>query len=454
MSIKSINPATEEVLMEFDDYSDEKVDGIINKSNIVYSVWKSMSFYDRSILFKRLAENLCEEKNELAKLASLEMGKVFSQGVAEVEKCASVCNFYADNAEKFLADEHIEVEGRESFIAFDPIGVVLAVMPWNFPFWQVIRCASAAMMAGNTVLLKHASNVPQCALAIERLFVKSGFPENAFSTLLIGASKVERVIRNDAIVFVSLTGSEAAGSSVASIAGAEIKRTVLELGGNDPFIVLSDANVQEAARVGALARLNNNGQTCIAAKRFIVIKDIYDDFIKAFKAEFESFKLGDPLNDGVGIGPLVNEQGLHEIERQVKESLSQGAELITGGKRVGDKGFYYQATILSNITEDMTVFKEEVFGVVAPVIVAENVDDAIRIANNSKFGLGASLWTEDTHNAKILARKIDSGSVCINNMVRSNVYLPFGGVKKSGYGRELSHYGIKEFTNIKNISVF
>jgi len=364
-----------------------------------------------------------------------------------------VCEYYANEAERILQPEKVEVDGGESAIHFDPMGVIFAIMPWNYPYWQVFRFIAPAAMAGNVGILKHASNVPGCALAIEKLFEKADFPEGVFQTLLIGASKVEPVIQDARVAAVTLTGSESAGKKVGAQAGEALKKSVLELGGSDAFIVLEDADINEAAKVGAQARLQNCGQSCVAAKRFILVESIAEKFLSAFKKEFENIKVGDPMNEETQMGPLVSAGSLKEIESQVQSALVAGAELVTGGKRIDQKGFFYAPTILKNITRDVPVYDQEVFGPVALVIVVEDEYEASRVANDVPYGLGGSLWSRDIEKAKKVAAKLETGGVFINSMFRSDPRLPFGGVKKSGYGRELSHYGIKEFVNVKSVFV-
>lgn len=454
MSIISQSPATLEVFQEFNEITDGELEAKLVNAHTTYLEWKKTSFEYRANLMRRAGELLLEQKNELAILMAQEMGKVLKYGVGEVEKCASVCHYYADNAQIFLVPEIIPTESKESFVRFDPLGPVLAVMPWNFPFWQVFRFAAPALMAGNVGLLKHASNVPRCALAIEKIFVQSGFPVGAFQTLLIGARRVESVINDDRVVAVTLTGSELAGSQVAAAAGKALKKSVLELGGSDPFIVLADADLEKAIESAAAARLQNNvGQSCIAAKRFIVAESVADDFTVGLVKKFSNLKIGNPLETETQVGPLVSQQSLGEIESQVQKSIALGAKLECGGKRVGEIGYFYEPVVLSNVKKGMPVFDEEVFGPVAPVIIFKDIDEAIKMANDCQYGLGSTIFTSDIELAKILAGQIESGAVYINGAVKSDVSLPFGGVKKSGFGRELGSYGIKEFVNIKTVVI-
>jgi len=454
MAITSQSPATLEIFKEFPELTSVELEEKISRGHNAFLKWRESDFDYRAGLMMKAAAKLREQKSKLAILAAQEMGKIVKAGEAEVEKCAWVCEYYAQNAQKFLAVQNIATEASESFVRFDPLGVVLAVMPWNFPFWQVFRFAAPALMAGNVGLLKHASNVPQCALAIEEIFVESGFPVGTFQTLLIGSSQVEKVIVDHRVAAVTLTGSEYAGSQVAALAGKEIKKTVLELGGSDPFIVLDDADLEKAIVVGAQARLQFNvGQSCIASKRFIVVESLADKFIAGVVREFSNFKIGDPILEDTIVGPLASEQILQTIEEQVAKSLALGAKLECGGKKFGTAGYFYEPTVLSNVKKGMPVYEEEVFGPVLPIIVVKDEAEAVTIANHSQYGLGASIWTRNIDKAKKLAAQIESGSVFINSMVKSDVRLPFGGIKKSGYGRELGDYGIKEFVNIKTVVV-
>ena len=454
MSIISVSPATLEVFKEFDELTEVELENKLAKSQATYLEWRKTSFEHRAQLMHKAAEILREQKKELAVLMAQEMGKVLKFGEGEIEKCASVCDYYADNAQSFLSPEIIPTESKESYVRFDSLGPVLAVMPWNFPFWQVLRFAAPALMAGNVGLLKHASNVPRCALAIEDIFVKSGFPDGAFQTLLIGAKRVESIISDERVVAVTLTGSELAGSQVAATAGKALKKSVLELGGSDPFIVLADADLEKAIESAANARLQNNvGQSCIAAKRFIVAESIAADFAAGLVKKFIDLKIGNPLDFDTQVGPLVSLQSLEGIELQVEKSIALGAKLECGGKRVGEVGYFYEPVVLSNVKKGMPVFDEEVFGPVAPVITFKDIDEAIKMANDCQYGLGATIFTRDIELAKTLAGQIESGAVFINGAVKSDVRLPFGGIKKSGFGRELGSYGIKEFVNIKTVVI-
>lgn len=451
--MKSINPATEEVIKEYQTHSDTQVADILRDVDKAQKDWFHKSYDERAELFRQAAKYMREHAEEYARLMAREMGKVLKEGRAEVEKCAYVCEYYADNAAKFLAPEEIKTENTKSYVRFDPLGIIFAVMPWNFPLWQVFRGAAPALMAGNSMALKHASNVAGSALAVEEIFIKAGFPENLFRTLLITSGQVENVIRNPLIAAVTLTGSEGAGSAVAKVAGECLKKTVLELGGSDPFIVLADADVDLAVSGAAQGRMLNSGQSCIAAKRFIVNEAVADEFETKLVEHFRKLKVGDPLEESSQVGPLARVDLLHELHQQVEKSLAQGAVLAAGGRRIGEVGAYYEPTILTGVTEDMAVFREETFGPVVAVIRVANDEEAERLANLSHYGLGASIWTRSIEHAEKVASRIEAGLVAINKVVRSDPRLPFGGVKKSGYGRELSHYGIKEFVNIKTVVV-
>ena len=413
--------------------------------------WKETSFSHRAALMKKAAEVLQSRKEEFTRLITLEMGKLLRESAAEVEKCIWVCDYYADHAADILKDEIIPSDAGRSFVTFQPIGVVLAVMPWNFPFWQVFRFAAPALMAGNAGVLKHASNVPGCSLAIESIFREAGFPENLFRSLMIPSTMVEEVIASPVIAAVTLTGSEAAGSQVASQAGKYLKKTVLELGGTDPFIVLADADLELAVKTAVTARMINQGQSCIAAKRFIVEKAIMPAFTAAMKSEFEKLRIGDPMDPATQVGPMARPDLVDEIERQVNASLAAGATLVTGGYRPERKGCYYAPTILANVTEGMPVYSQETFGPVVTLIAAENQAEVVTIANDSEFGLGGCVFTTDPAKGERIARQVETGAMFVNGMTKSDPRLPFGGIGKSGYGRELSHYGIKEFVNVKTI---
>ncbi len=451
MSIQSVNPANGNTVKTFHEFSEEQIFQIIEDADKEFKEWRKTSFISRTHLMHNAANVLRNNKRKYAEIMTLEMGKTILQAEAEVEKCAWVCDYYADNAEAILSKEVIKTDADESYVQFDPIGIVLAVMPWNFPFWQVFRFAAPALMAGNVGILKHASNVPMSALAIEEVFNEAGFPANVFRTLLIGSKPIEKIINHPKVQAATLTGSEPAGSSVAKLSGKAIKKTVLELGGSDPFIILKDADIDQAVSVGVTARLINNGQSCIAAKRFIYVKEIAEEFESKFVKRMKEIKIGDPMDETTELGPIAREDLLLELDAQVQASVKQGAVVLTGGKRLEREGAFYPPTVVANVQKGMTAYEEELFGPVAIFIKAENEADAIRIANDTEFGLGASLWTSDIEHGKQLIKNIDSGAVFLNGLVKSDPRLPFGGTKRSGYGRELSHYGIKEFVNIKSV---
>lgn len=451
MSIQTINPATGKIEKTYLEYSKEEVKKSIGDSHEAFLKWRQTDIGERSRLMKNAAAVMKNKRDEYAYIITTEMGKPIKQSIAEVEKCAWVCDYFAENAEKMLSKEIIETDASESYVEFNPFGVILAVMPWNFPFWQVFRFAAPSLMAGNVGLLKHSSNVPMCALAIEQIFLNAGFPKNVFKTLLIGSEPVKDIIRDPRIKAATLTGSEPAGRVIAETCGKELKKTVLELGGSDPFIVLEDVNIEEVANLAVKARLINNGQSCIASKRFIVVEKIYNEFANKFVNAMNAVKVGNPMDESVELGPIAREDLLYELDSLVKDSISKGARVLTGGKVLPGRGFFYAPTILDNLSKGMPAYDDEIFGPVASLIKAKDAEDAISIANNSPFGLGASIWTGNIELAKQMATKIESGCVFINGMVKSDPRLPFGGIKNSGYGRELSHYGIKEFVNIKSV---
>ncbi|MGH9943554.1 MAG: NAD-dependent succinate-semialdehyde dehydrogenase [Pyrinomonadaceae bacterium] len=451
MAIATINPATGETIREFAPLTDAEIEAKLKFAADTFRTYRRTPYAERSRWMKRAAEILEAEKEAFARLMTTEMGKPVRAAAEEAAKCASACRYYAEHAEKLLTDEEVETNATRSFVRYQPLGPVLAVMPWNFPFWQVFRFAAPALMAGNTGLLKHSSNVPQCALAIEDIFRRAGFPAGAFQTLLIASDQVQRVLEDQRVVAATLTGSEAAGSHVASVAGREIKKTVLELGGSDPFIVMSSADLQEAVKIAVKARTINNGQSCIAAKRFIVAGGIYERFEREFVSTMESLKVGDPMDNATDVGPLATTSILEELDGQVKEAVRAGARLLTGGERLPGPGNYYAPTVLAGIPADAPAYREELFGPVALLFRAESLDEAIRLANDTSFGLGASAWTNDAAERERLVEELEAGLVFINGMVASDPRLPFGGVKRSGYGRELSHFGLREFVNIKTV---
>lgn len=449
--MKAINPATDELIEEYEEHTDEEVGRIIEKVHVEQCHWKTTTFETRRSLMHEAAAILRKNAEDYARTISMEMGKIITEARSEVEKCAWVCDYYADHAEKFLADEIIETDASRSFVAFEPLGIVLAVMPWNFPFWQVFRFAAPALMAGNAGILKHASNVPGSALAIEEVFREAGFPENIFRTLLISARKVENIIKNPRVKAVTLTGSEPAGMQVAAAAGRELKKTVLELGGSDPFIVLEDADIPACVLTSIKARMINAGQSCIAAKRFIVFEPILKQFEEQQTQIMSNLKVGDPLKDDTKVGPMARLDLLEELHEQVVKSIKMGARLLCGGKRVEGPGAFYMPTVLTDVKKGMPVYEQETFGPVSAIIPVKNIEEAIAVANDSEFGLGGSVWSRDIKKAEMVARRIETGAMFINGLTKSDPRLPFGGIKKSGYGRELSHYGIKEFVNIKTI---
>ena len=451
MSIQSINPATGEVLETFKETSREDVGRILAAAHAAFLEWRTAPFATRAEGMREAARVLRTRRAEYARTMTLEMGKPIVQAEAEVDKCAWGCEYYADHAETFLAEQPRQTDASRSYVRFEPLGPVLAVMPWNFPFWQVFRFAAPALMAGDAAILKHASNVPRCALAIEAVFREAGFPRGLFSTVLVEAPAVAALIADPRIVAATLTGSDRAGSKVAEQAGRELKKTVLELGGSDPFIVLADADVAAAARTAADARLINSGQSCIAAKRFIVVEPVADEFLERFVDELRSRRVGDPVARETQVGPQARVDLRDALHRQVVESVKRGARLLLGGEIPAGKGAFYPPTLLTAVDKGMPAFDEETFGPVAAVVRAEDEADAVRLANDSAFGLGASLWTRDRARAERLAAQVEAGSVFVNGLVKSDPRLPFGGIKRSGYGRELSEYGIREFVNIKSV---
>jgi succinate-semialdehyde dehydrogenase/glutarate-semialdehyde dehydrogenase len=449
--MKSVNPATGEVLATFDSLDGAALEARLTRAADAFPRWRRTSFDERSALMQRAAEHLESRSDELGRLITLEMGRPIGPAVDEILKCARGCRFYAENAATFLADEEIPTEASKSYVRYEPVGIVLAVMPWNFPFWQVFRFAAPAIMAGNVALLKHASNVPQSALAIEDVFARSGFPSGVFQTLLIAASQVPSLIDDERIGAVTLTGSEGAGRDVASRAGRVIKKTVLELGGSDPFIVMPSADLDRAVATAVKARTVNNGQSCIAAKRFIIADSIADEFLSRFSTAMSSLKVGDPLAPDTEIGPLATPSIVEELEGQVRATVAAGGRIVVGGGRLQRPGNFFAPTVLTDIPPGSPASRDELFGPVASVFRAKNVDDAIRIANDSPFGLGSSVWTNDPEERARFITGIEAGQVFVNAMVASDPRVPFGGVKRSGYGRELSKHGIREFVNAKTV---
>jgi succinate-semialdehyde dehydrogenase/glutarate-semialdehyde dehydrogenase len=449
--MRSTNPTTGQLIEEYKEHSLNEVSEIIEKVNAEWISWKETSFEYRASLMKNVAQILRSNKETYARLMTSEMGKIIRESMAEIEKCAFACDYFADHAKELLKDEVIQSDASRSLVVFQPIGIILAVMPWNFPFWQVFRFAAPSLMAGNVAVLKHASNVPGCALAIEQIFREAGFPENLFRTLMIPSSMVKPVIEHPYIAAITLTGSESAGSSVAETAGKNIKKTVLELGGSDAFIILEDADMDKAVQTAVTARMINQGQSCIAAKRFIVVESRIREFEEKIKTSFQDLRIGDPMEMETRVGPLARKDLVDDIDRQVQQSIEMGARLVSGGTRPERKGFYYTPTILADVKKGMPVYDQETFGPVVAIIAVNNEAEAISIANDSEFGLGGSVWTRNLIRGEAVARKINTGAIFVNGLTRSDPRLPFGGIKKSGYGRELSDYGIKEFVNIKTI---
>ena len=452
--MKSVNPASGEVVQTYEIYSDKGVEKIINSVDKNWQQWRSTSFFYRSQLMQNLSSLLKTKKEELARLMALEMGKVIKEGIAEIEKCAWVCDYYAQNAENFLENETISTEASKSFVSYQPLGTILGVMPWNFPFWQVFRFAAPTIMAGNTAVLKHASNVPGCAMAIEELFREAGFPDNVFRTLLIGSNQVEAVIKHPAVKAVSLTGSTPAGKSVAAIAGSVLKKCVLELGGSDPYLILKDADLKSAAKTCAAGRLLNAGQSCIGAKRFIVVEEVYPEFLEYFMNEMINAQFGDPYDADITMGPLARLDLRDELHLQVIDSVKKGAEVVIGGEIPNRSGAFYPPTILENVKPGMPAYEEELFGPVAAVIRVKDMEEAVCVANDSEFGLGAAVFTKNEQKGENIAEfQLQAGCCFVNDFVKSDPRLPFGGIKGSGFGRELSTHGIKEFMNVKTVVV-
>jgi succinate-semialdehyde dehydrogenase/glutarate-semialdehyde dehydrogenase len=447
----SINPHSGKPVQSYSPETDEALGSRLHASAAAFQEWKTTSFSDRAKLMRAAASVMRGRKTELAELMADEMGKVIRDGIAEVQKCADCCDYYAEHAQRFLQKQLVDSDAQESYIAYDPLGVILAIMPWNFPFWQVFRFAAPALMAGNVGVLKHASNVSGCALAIEAVFRDAGFPAHVFSTLLVESSRVEMLIRNPLVAAVTLTGSTPAGRSVAGIAGSELKKSVLELGGSDAYIVLEDADLDLAVDVCVKSRLINAGQSCIAAKRFIVVRPLREAFEQHYAERFKAIRIGDPRDPATDIGPMARTDLRDQVHEQVMKSVQQGARLLVGGVVPDGPGAYYPATVLAGVKPGMTAFDEEIFGPVAAIIEADDERHAVALANQSVFGLGAALFTRDKDRADRIARQIEAGCVFVNAFVKSDPRLPFGGVKQSGYGRELSWFGIQEFVNIKTV---
>ena len=453
MAIATINPTTGETVREFAALTKSEIEDKVSAAHRAAASWRAAPSAERASVVRRAGELLDERKVEYGRLMTLEMGKTLKAAIEEAAKCATACRFYADNIDRFLDDEPVEVSGERSFVAFQPLGVILAVMPWNFPFWQVVRFAAPAIAAGNVGLLKHASNVPQCALALEQLFTEAGAPGGVFQSLLIPSDAVADILADDRVAAATLTGSEGAGSSIAAAAGKHIKKTVLELGGSDAFIVMPSADLEAAVKTAVTARTINNGQSCIAAKRFIVAAPIFDQFSERFVAAMRSLVVGDPMNEKTNIGPLATAQIRDDLHDQVTRAKVAGARVLLGGKPRDGSGFFYEPTVMSDVGSDSPIFREETFGPLAAIIRAKDASDAIALANDSRFGLGAAAWTREDGEIDRFARELDAGTVFINGMVASDPRFPFGGVKKSGYGRELSGFGLREFVNIKTVRI-
>jgi succinate-semialdehyde dehydrogenase/glutarate-semialdehyde dehydrogenase len=453
MTIRSVNPFTGETNGEFELMGAEQVGKTIRKAEQAFTMWRLVPISEREKYIRSAAGVLRQNMRRYAEIITREMGKPIKQSTAEVEKCAWLCDYYSESSHQPLEDDIIRTESAKSYVAFEPLGLILGIMPWNFPFWQVFRFAIPALAEGNVCLLKHASNVPITALAIEKLFEEAEFPAGVFQTMLIDASTAGSLIEEDKVDGVSLTGSVSAGSHVGSLAGRRIKKLVLELGGSDPFIVLEDADMDKAAQTGVLARHFNGGQSCIAAKRFIVMKSVAEEFQERFLGYFKAMKIGDPMDEATDIGPLARREFIEPLEEQLEDARRKGANIFYGPKPPDGGGFFFRPAVATGVKPDMKIMTEEVFGPIAPIVTAENEDEVIRIANATEFGLGASIWSRDTERAERLAMSIESGFVAINDMVKSDPRLPFGGIKRSGVGRELSSYGLREFVNAKTIVV-
>jgi acyl-CoA reductase-like NAD-dependent aldehyde dehydrogenase len=451
--LKTINPATEEVINTYKMMTKEQINEKVKKAQNAFCEWKK-DIQKRAEYLYHVAHVFRQDKERLAKVITNEMGKAIKEARSEVEKCSWVMEYYADNGRVFVTDEVVNTDARKSFITFEPLGVIGSIMPWNFPYWQGLRFAAPSLMVGNTIVLKPASATMQCGIEIEKAFEKAGVPQPVFQTIVGDSTAAEMLIDSDSINAVTFTGSVPVGAKVAQRATSQIKKTVLELGGSDPFIVCEDADIEKASTGAVKGRFINCGQSCIATKRFFVIKKIADEFIEKFVQKTEKLRVGDPLSDETDLGPLVNASGLKTIDSQVKDSVKEGAEILTGGEQTRSKGYFYEPTILKNVSSNMRVAQEEVFGPVAPIVVADSETEALRLANDSQYGLGASIWTEDLDKAERLSRMVRSGIVTVNNVVISDPRVPFGGVKKSGFGRELSRYGMLEFVNIKSVRFY
>jgi succinate-semialdehyde dehydrogenase / glutarate-semialdehyde dehydrogenase len=451
MAIASINPATGELTKRFDAHTDAEIESALDRAASAFEKHRRSSFADRAAKLQHVTQLLEKDREHFARIITAEMGKLLRGSIDEIEKCARGCHYYAEHGEKFLSEQIVSSDAGRSYVRHEPLGAVLAIMPWNFPFWQVFRFAAPALMAGNVGLLKHASNVPQCALAIEKIFRDAGFAPGVFQTLLIENEAVEKIIRDPRVKAVTLTGSERAGSAVASTAGREIKKSVLELGGSDPFIVMPSAKLDDAISTGVKSRMVNSGQSCIAAKRFIIADAIYEEYVTQFVAKMQKMKLGDPTEETTEVAPLSSENILRGVDEQVQKSVAAGAKILCGGKRADRAGYFYEPTVLTEIPKSAPAYREEVFGPVALFFRACDREEAVAIANDSTFGLGASVWTNESAEQEFFSHELESGMVFVNAMVASDPRVPFGGVKRSGYGRELGAEGIREFTNVKTV---
>ena len=451
MAISTVNPATGEEVTTFEALTEEVIDQKIQRAADTFREYRKSSFAERSRMMLRAAEILDEEAEEFGRLMTSEMGKTLAAATAEAQKCARGCRYYAENAERFMADEEIELRGAKTYVRYEPLGPILAIMPWNFPFWQVFRHAAPALMAGNVILLKHASNVPQCALAIEDIIHRAGFPEGVLQTLLIGSGQVQSVIDDPRVRAVTLTGSEGAGRSVGAEAGENIKPSVLELGGSDPFIVMPSADLEKAVSTAVTSRTLNNGQSCVNAKRIIVHEEIADEFERRFVESMAVLRVGDPMSEDTDMGPLATSQMLEDVADQVRKSVEAGARVLTGGEPMDEPGNFYPPTVITDIPKDSPAYREEIFGPVASLFRVRDIDEAIHLANDTAFGLSSSAWTNDPAEQERFINEIEAGMVYVNRMTESTPEIPFGGAKNSGYGRELSHFGIHEFTNVKTV---